>query len=48
MYKEALEKLIGAQEIVVRSENGKTQRHAKYMSDSDWIERSRQASIFNI
>ena len=48
MYKEALEKLIGAQEIVVRSESGKTQRRAKYMSDSDWIERSRQASIFNI
>ena len=47
MYKEALERLVGGQEIVIRTKDGRIQRHAKYMSDSDWIERSRQAVLFN-
>ncbi len=48
MYKQALELLLGAQDIVVRSDEGVTRRHAKYMRDTDWVERSPQAALFSL
>jgi three-Cys-motif partner protein len=48
MYKAALETLVGEQDIIIQSEDGSTRRHAKYMRDSDWIERNRQGSLFSL
>ena len=48
MYKQALEQLSGDQDIVVRSEEGVTRKHAKYMRDTDWVERSPQAALFSL
>ena len=48
MYKQALEQLSGDQDIVVRSEEGVTRKHAKYMRDTDWVERSPQVALFSL
>lgn len=47
MYKHVLEKLAGEKDIVIRSEDGSVRRRARYMRDTDWIERNRQTSLFN-
>ena len=46
MYKDALQKLSGEKDIVIRSEDGTVRRLARYMRDTDWIERNRQGSLF--
>lgn len=48
MYKQALERLSVDQDIIIRSEEGVTRRRAKYMLDTDWVERSSQATIFSL
>ena len=47
MYKEALEVLVGDQDIMIKSEDGTTRKRARYISDTDWIERSRQSALFS-
>jgi hypothetical protein len=47
MYKQALEVLVGDQDIVIRSEDGTTRKRARYISDTDWIERNRQSALFS-
>jgi hypothetical protein len=46
MYNNALAKLVGEKEIVIRSEDGKPKRHARYMCDDDLIERCAQINLF--
>jgi three-Cys-motif partner protein len=46
MYKDVLETLVVERDITVTSSDGKTQRHARYMKDTDLIERNRQTSLF--
>lgn len=46
MYKEVLEKLTGEKDIVIRAEDGSVRRRARYMRDTDWIERNKQSSLF--
>jgi hypothetical protein len=48
MYKQALERLSGDQDIIVRSEEGVTRKQAKYMRDTDWVERSPQVALFSL
>ena len=47
MYKDALERLSGEKDIVIRSEDGTVRRLARYMRDTDWIERNQQISLFS-
>jgi hypothetical protein len=47
MYKEALEVLASEQDIVITADDGKSRRKARYMRDTDWIERSHQALLFS-
>lgn len=47
MYKTALEDLARQSDILVTSKNGKRMTRARYMSDTDVIERSRQSSLFS-
>ncbi|WP_454774259.1 three-Cys-motif partner protein TcmP [Janthinobacterium tructae] len=46
MYKGVLETLVIARDITVTSRDGKTKKRARYMDDTDVIERSRQTSLF--
>jgi hypothetical protein len=46
MYKDALQRLSGEKDIVIRSEDGTVRRLARYMRDTDWVERNRQGSLF--
>lgn len=46
MYKEALASLAAERDIVIRSKDGRLRTHARYMNDSDIIERSRQTKLF--
>lgn len=46
MYKDVLEKLSGEKDIVIRAEDGSVRRRARYMRDTDWIERNRQGALF--
>lgn len=46
MYKLALEALVGARDIVVTSKEGARRMKARYMTDSDLIERNPQSSLF--
>lgn len=46
MYNNALAKLVEEKEIVIRSEDGKPKRHARYMCDDDLIERCAQTNLF--
>lgn len=48
MYKQALERLLRDQDIIVRSEEGVTRKHAKYMRDTDWVERNPQVALFSL
>ena len=45
MYKAALERLSGEKDIVVWSEDGTVRRYARYMRDTDWVERNPQDSL---
>ncbi|THT95451.1 three-Cys-motif partner protein TcmP [Lampropedia puyangensis] len=45
MYKDALARLSGEKDIVIRSEDGVIRRFARYMRDTDWIERNPQTSL---
>jgi three-Cys-motif partner protein len=47
MYKTALEELAGQSDIHVTSKTGKRMKLARYMSDTDMIERSRQSTLFS-
>lgn len=47
MYKTALEELTGQSDLLITSKNGKRMTRARYMSDTDVIERSRQSSLFS-
>jgi three-Cys-motif partner protein len=47
MYKDVLEKLAGEKDIVIRSVEGVARTRARYMKDTDLIERNRQTSLFN-
>ncbi|MCC2594731.1 three-Cys-motif partner protein TcmP [Pusillimonas sp. MFBS29] len=47
MYKEVLETLVSDKDIVIRSKDGSNRKRAKYMCDTDWIERNRQGSLFS-
>ena len=47
MYKTALEELAGQRDILITSKDGKKMTRARYMSDTDVIERSRQSSLFS-
>ena len=38
--------LSGEKDIVIRAEDGTVRRRARYMRDTDWIERNRQRSLF--
>lgn len=46
MYKKALEALVGDHDIVITSADGKRRTRARYMNDTDFIERNRQSSLF--
>jgi three-Cys-motif partner protein len=46
MYKVALENLVQERDITVTSDKGKRVRHARYMEDTDLVERSHQATLF--
>lgn len=46
MYNRALAELVGEKEIVIKSEDGKPRRHARYMCDDDVIERCAQINLF--
>lgn len=46
MYKNALEALVGERDIVVTSADGVRRNRARYMNDTDLIERSRQTNLF--
>lgn len=48
MYKDALESLIAEKNIVIMGEDGKKRKHARYMRDTDWIERNKQFSLFDV
>jgi hypothetical protein len=39
--------LSGEKDIVIRSEDGTVRRLARYMRDTDWIERNQQISLFS-
>lgn len=47
MYKEVLERLAAEKDILITSEDGKRRKHARYMRDTDWIERHKQFSLFD-
>ncbi|MES2048037.1 MAG: three-Cys-motif partner protein TcmP [Pseudomonadota bacterium] len=47
MYNVVLETLVGEKEITVTSEDGKPKRHARYMCDTDLIERCAQPNLFH-
>jgi three-Cys-motif partner protein len=47
MYKEALEVLTSGQDIIITAEDGASRKRARYIRDTDWIERSRQTILFN-
>lgn len=47
MYKDVLESLVAEKNIVITGEDGKKQKHARYMRDTDWIERNKQFSLFD-
>jgi three-Cys-motif partner protein len=47
MYKTALEELTGQSDILITSKNGRRMTRARYMSDTDVIERGRQSSLFS-
>ena len=46
MYKNVLETLVIERDITVTSSDGKKKKHARYMNDTDMIERTRQTSLF--
>jgi three-Cys-motif partner protein len=46
MYTGALATLVGERDIIVTSDDGKPRRHARYMRDTDRIERCQQSSLF--
>lgn len=46
MYKEALEALTSERDILITSEDGTRRKSARYIRDTDWIERNRQAGLF--
>ena len=48
MYKDALERLSDDKDIVIRSEDGRIRRLARYMRDTDLVERSRQGALFSL
>lgn len=47
MYKDVLEGLIAERDIIITGEDGARRKHAKYMRDTDWIERRRQFLLFD-
>ncbi|MFZ6779652.1 three-Cys-motif partner protein TcmP [Undibacterium sp. Ji83W] len=47
MYNTALEMLIGEKEIAIKSEDGKSKRYARYICDSDLIQRCLQKNLFH-
>ena len=48
MYKESLETLVAEHDIVITSADGKAVRQARYMKDTDIVERSRQKKLFDL
>ena len=46
MYKESLAALIQERDITVTGADGRTRRHARYMTDTDIVQRSRQSQLF--
>lgn len=48
MYKDVLERLVAEKDIIITGEDGKKRKHARYMRDTDWIERSKQFSLFDV
>lgn len=48
MYKDVLERLVAEKDITITGEDGKKRKHARYMRDTDWIERNRQFSLFEM
>jgi three-Cys-motif partner protein len=48
MYHQALAALVGEKEITITSEDGKPRRHARYMVDTDLVEKSTQANLFQL
>jgi three-Cys-motif partner protein len=46
MYKSVLETLVIERDITVTSSDGKKKKYARYMNDTDMIERNRQTSLF--
>lgn len=47
MYNNALASLVGERDIIITSADGKPRRLARYMHDTDVIERSRQTNLFS-